>query len=241
MRSPRYVLFRPTSADISAAHVFLALALIPNTGVLPTPDGHLVFDRNSERCVRVALAAGPLIATDARALAAEHPAHDPDGSSRIAATTARFELHYPEDDAAVGMVLLVQGALERLTDGFGYDLERREITIARGVGVARIERAKAEGSRAHEASRCSDELATGLEDQRGVYEELQCALARRELPVAREPRRSLVAKVAAARKVPALGRAVARLLRERSLPAWRNAELQALVDEIEKKNKERGN
>jgi len=258
MPYPRYVLFRARNAGPAPAAIHRALVAIPHVVVRPLPSGWLVVDQGTGHEIEVTLAAGPLAAADIRALADAHWSDDPEGRAEIRATDARFELRYPEDAAAVNPMLVVEDALERLTGGFGYDLEFNRITIAAegehrvltegpeqeaeneallrrisAMSAADLDRELAEGGLDPSESRRkgADFIATMFK-QREIYDALEAARAGAGGTQAREPRAALERTLAQVRDVPALGGAVGWLLKHHGLAKLGDGELQAVVDAL---------
>jgi hypothetical protein len=259
VRRPRFVLFSSRGAAFPPNVVGRALAAIPSVSVLATPTGHVVRDEGTGYEIHVTLADGPLIAADVRALAAEHWRDQPEERAEIAAADARFEIRYPDEDAAINPMLLVQDALERLTGGFGYDLDFNRISIAREgesivTDVGPEQRAEDERLMAEIEAMTPEELdrdlaSEGLDveasrkegaefiarmfKQREIRDALSAALDR-VAPNARESRGALLAKLAAARAEPAIGGALGWLLRDRGIATMSDGEVQAVVDEVAK-------
>jgi hypothetical protein len=259
MRRPRYVLFSSRPALPSRAAIAKALAAIPHVDVIDAPPEFVVHDRGARQEIRVTLAHGALIAADLRALEGDHWRDDAEGRALLATADARFELRYLDGDAAINPMLLVQDALERLTGGFGYDLDFNRISIAREgesivTDVGPEQRAEDERLMSEIEAMSGEELDRHLREggldpqkvrregaefgaqmmlQRDLYDALRAAVERAG-SVAREPRARLLATLAALRKVPAVGGAVGWLLRDRGQATMRDGELQAVVDEIGK-------
>jgi hypothetical protein len=253
----RYVLFRARVPQPLAA-VTRALAKIP--GVATTSmdgGGWTVKDSATGHAIEVTLADGPLIAADIRAIAANHWRDDPEGRAEIAATDARFELRYPDDDAAVNPMLLVQDAIERATGGVGYDLRFDRLVVAaegeslvvdegpeqnaenerllrevEAMSTEELDRDLAAAGIDPEVSRREGaEFIATLFEQRALSAAIEAALGGAG-HVAREPRATLLERLAAARDVPAVGGAIGWLLRSRPLTSMSDGELQTVTDEI---------
>jgi hypothetical protein len=260
MRLPRYVLFRTRGAGPAPAAIHRALAALPHVTVQDLPSGWLVTDQGTGHAIDVTLATGPLAVADIRALAEDHWSDDPEGRADMRKADARFELRYPDDDAAVNPMLVVQEALERLTHGFGYDLEFKRISIAsegehrvitEGPEQAAEDEELLEKIEAMSSEDLDRELAEGGADpakmrregaefiatmfkQRDIYAALEAARAGAVGAKARESRAKLEKKLADVRDVPAVGGAVGWLLRDHGVAKLGDGELQAVVDEIGK-------
>ena len=260
MLRPRYVLFRARDAGLAPAAIHRALAALPHVNVQQVPSGWRVVNKGTDHEIDVTLAAGPLAAADIRALADDHWSDDPEGRAQIRAADARFELRYPDDDSAVNPMLVVQDALERLTGGFGYDLEFDRITLAaegehrvltegpeqeaedeelmsriESMSDEELDRELAEGGVDPEkARREGAEFIATLFKQREIYDALEVARAGAGDARGREPRAALERKLAEVRDVPALGGAVGWLLKRHGVAKLGDGELQAVVDELAK-------
>jgi hypothetical protein len=260
MLRPRYVLFRAGDAGTTPAAVHRALAALRHVAVRQIPSGWLVTDQGTGHEIEVTLTAGPLAVADIRALADDHWSDDREGRAQIRAADARFELRYPDEDSAVNPMLVVQDALERLTGGFGYDLEFNRITLA-AEGEHRVltegpeQETEDKELMSRIASMSDEELdrdlaAGGLDPakvrregvefaammfkQREIYDALEAARAGAEGAKAREPRTTLERKLAEVRDVPALGGAVGWLLKHHGVAKLGDGQLQAVVDEVAK-------
>jgi hypothetical protein len=260
MLRPRYVLFRARDAGPAPAAIHRALAALPHVAVEQVPSGWRVVDRGTGHEIDVTLSAGPLAAADIRALADDHWSHDPEGCAQIRAADARFELRYPDEDSAVNSMLVVQDALERLTGGFGYDLEFNRITLAaegehrvltegpeqeaedrelmsriESMRDEELDRDLAEGGiDPARARRDGAEFIATMFKQREIYDALEAARAGAVDAKAREPRAALERKLAEVRAVPALGGAVGWFLKHHGVAKLADGELQAVVDELAK-------
>jgi len=184
----------------------------------------------------------------------------PEGCAQIRAADARFELRYPDEDSAVNSMLVVQDALERLTGGFGYDLEFNRITLAaegehrvltegpeqeaedrelmsriESMRDEELDRDLAEGGiDPARARRDGAEFIATMFKQREIYDALEAARAGAVDAKAREPRAALERKLAEVRAVPALGGAVGWFLKHHGVAKLADGELQAVVDELAK-------
>jgi hypothetical protein len=260
MLRTRYVLFRTRSAVPTAPTVHRALAALHNVEVRQLPSGWVVADKGTAHEIEVTLTGGPLAVADIRALADNHWTDDAEGRSEIRATDARFELRYPDDDSAVNPMLVVQEALERLTGGFGYDLEFNRITLAaegehRVVTEGPEQEAENDALLSQIAAMSSEELDRDLREngldpakarldgaafaammfrQRDIYDALESARTGAAGAKARDPRATLEKKLADVRDVPAVGGAIGWLLRRHGLAKLGDGELQAVVDELAK-------
>ncbi len=254
----RYVLFRAHDPRL-LGKVTLALAALPNVRMTVDRSGWTVTDEGTGHVVTMTLAEGPLIAADIRALAANHWSDDPEGRAMIAATDARFELRYGDDDTAINPMLLVQDAVEHATDGFGYDLAFNRIVIAaEGESLVTDEgpeqRAENERLMDETLAMSNEELdreltAAGADpeamrkegvafvealfEQRALVGVIEEALERAD-QVAREPREMLLERLAEARSVAVLGGAISSVLRTRALASLSDGEVQTLADEVAK-------
>jgi hypothetical protein len=254
----RYVLFRSRDPQPIGA-VTRAIAEIPDVMMIVDRRGWTVTDESTGQVVEMTLAEGPLVAADIRALAASHWKDDGEGRALIAATDARFELRYADDDDAINPMLLVQDAVERATGGFGYDLEFNRIVVA-AEGESRVidegpeQRAENERLLEHIESLSAEELdrelvaggvdprtvrdegtdfIAGLMEQRALCDAILEALERGG-HVAREPRETLLERLAAVRDVPVLGGAIGWVLRSRALALMSDGEVQVVADEVKR-------
>ncbi len=260
MLSPRYVLFRARDAAPTPSAVHRALAALGHVTVRQLPSGWLVADQGTGHEIEVTLTAGPLAVADIRALADDHWSDDPEGRDQIRAADARFELRYPDEDSAVNPMLLVQDALERLTGGFGYDLEFNRITLAaegehrvltegpeqeaenrelmsqiESMSDEELDRELAEGGvDPAKTRREGGEFAAMMFKQGEIYDALEAARIGAVNAKARDPRATLERKLAEMRDVPALGGAIGWLLKRRGAAKLGDGELQAMVDELAK-------